>query len=55
MPEDPHFWSGLMKIKNNLLRMGKFKVLRSNPLDVAFRRSLVGNIYRLGTIYFLNL
>jgi hypothetical protein len=24
MPGDSHFWSGLMKIKNDLLRMGKF-------------------------------
>jgi type V secretory pathway adhesin AidA len=80
---DSHFWSGLMEIKNDLLRMGKFTVgygsqtrfwedawlesipfksqylslynivrkksatvatvLRLNPLNVAFRRSLVGN------------
>ena len=26
MPGDSHFWSGLMKAKNDLLRMGKFKV-----------------------------
>jgi hypothetical protein len=83
MPGDSHFWLGLMKIKNDLLRMGKFTmgdgsqtcfwedawldntpfksqypslynivrkksatvamVLRSNPLNVAFRKSLVGN------------
>jgi hypothetical protein len=83
MPGYYHFWSGLMKIKNDLLRMGKFTggdgsqtrfwdntwidntpfkshnpslykivwkksatvatVLRSNPLNVAFRRSLVDN------------
>ena len=83
MPGDSHFWSSLMKVKNDFLRMGKFMVgdgsqtrfwedawletipfklqypdlynivrkksatvstvLRSNPLNVAFRRSLVGN------------
>jgi hypothetical protein len=83
MPGDSPFCSGLMKIKNDLLRMGKFTVsdgsqtrfwedagldntpfksqypslynivrkksatvatiLRSNPLNVHFRRSLIGN------------
>jgi hypothetical protein len=26
MPGDSHIWSGLMKIKNDLFRMGKFTV-----------------------------
>lgn len=83
MPGDSHFWSGLMKVKQEFLRLGKFKlgnetqirfwedawlgdvafrdqyptlynivrkksasvnvVLQSNPLNVSFRRSLVGN------------
>ena len=83
MPNDSHFWSGLMKVKLEFLRLGKFQlgngievrfwedawlgnvafkdqypslynvvrkksasvsvVLRSNPLNVSFRRSLVGN------------
>jgi hypothetical protein len=32
MPEDSHFWSGLMKIKNDLLRMDKFKVSMGHKL-----------------------
>ena len=82
MPGDSHFWAGLMKVKRDFLRLGRFKlgdgsqvrfwedvcigsralkdsfpnvynvvrkksatvktVLSSSPLNVAFRRSLVG-------------
>ena len=86
MPKDYHFWSGLMNIKTDFLRLGIFQlgngaqirfwedtwlgnmsfkcqypslynivrkksdfvsiVFRSNPLHVAFRRSLVDNNLR---------
>jgi hypothetical protein len=26
MPEDSHFWSELMKVKSDFMRLGKFKI-----------------------------
>ncbi|WVZ66203.1 hypothetical protein U9M48_015460, partial [Paspalum notatum var. saurae] len=56
-PGDSHFWSSLMGVKSQFLNLGSFilknetqatvaEVLSSSPLNVSFRRSLVGNKLR---------
>ncbi|WVZ94604.1 hypothetical protein U9M48_040475 [Paspalum notatum var. saurae] len=48
-PGDSHFWSGLTKVKEHFLELSSFNlrdvaaVFSSTPLNVSFRRALVGD------------